>query len=52
MLAFMHLRDLKSFVVQHLRPLLKNGRIAMTDPGSPNSPRQRYLTTQKGRVAK
>lgn len=52
MLAFMHLRDRKSFVVQHLRPLLKNGRIAMTDPGSPNSPRQRYVTTQKGCVAK
>ncbi len=51
MLAFMHLRDRKSFVIQHLRPLLKNGRIAMTDPSSPNSPRQRYVITKKGRVA-
>ncbi len=52
MLVFMHLRDRKSFVAQHLRPLLKNGRIAMINPSMPNSPHQRYIATRKGRAIK
>ncbi len=49
MLDVMRLRDRKSFMAQHLRPLLKDGGLAMTDPSFPNNPRQRYVTTQKGR---
>ncbi len=33
-----------------LNPLIEEGLIAMTDPDSPNSPKQRYRTTAQGRA--
>jgi ATP-dependent DNA helicase RecG len=33
-----------------LNPLIEEGLIAMTDPDSPNSPKQRYRTTAKGQA--
>lgn len=47
MLGFMRLKDRKNFIAQHLKPLLKEGSIAMTDPASPRSPRQRYMSMKK-----
>ncbi len=32
-----------------LRPLLEAGLLEMTAPDSPNSPKQKYRTTRKGR---
>ncbi|MBI4397275.1 MAG: putative DNA binding domain-containing protein [Elusimicrobia bacterium] len=42
----LHHRD--TFTANHLRPLLKKGYLAMTDPQSPRSPKQRYVITEKG----
>ena len=33
-----------------LNPLIEEGLIAMTDPDTPNSPKQRYRTTAKGQA--
>ncbi len=49
MLGFMGLSDRKNFLHKHLRPLLKERLLGMTDPDSPKSPRQRYATTATGR---
>ena len=50
MLAFMGLKDRENFMHEHLHPLLEDGFLVMTDPGSPRSPKQRYVTTEKGRT--
>ena len=49
MMTHLKLSHRPSFRKQYLHPLLENGLLAMTDPDSPNSPRQRYVTTPKGR---
>lgn len=47
MLDFMGLKDRESFMHKHLHPLLKGGALAMTDPDSPQNPKQRYVRTEK-----
>ena len=49
MMTYLKLSHRASFRKQYLHPFLENGLLAMTDPDSPNSPRQRYVTTPKGR---
>jgi ATP-dependent DNA helicase RecG len=49
MLDFLELKNRENFMHKHLNPLIKKGFLALTDPDSPNSPRQRYITTKKGR---
>ncbi|MBU2621661.1 MAG: hypothetical protein KKD92_05020 [Proteobacteria bacterium] len=34
-----------------IEPLMAEGLLEMTEPGSPNSPTQKYRTTEKGRQA-
>ena len=51
MLAFMRLKDRESFMDKHLDPLLEDGSLTMTDPSSPRSPKQRYVTTVEGRTS-
>lgn len=34
----------------YLRPMLKEGLLAMTNPQSPQTPKQKYVTTQKGLI--
>lgn len=48
MLEFLCLRDRENFMDKHLHPLMEAGALAMTDPGSPSSPRQRYVTIKNG----
>lgn len=48
MLDYMELKDRKTFMQKYLRPLLKKGLLMMTDPGSPKSPKQKYMMTLKG----
>ncbi len=45
----LHLKDRKHFRNTVLQPLLKQGLITMTIPGRPNSPKQKYITTAKGK---
>ena len=40
--------DRTKFRKKVLNPLIEEGLIAMTNPDSPNSPKQRYKTTQQG----
>ncbi len=42
------LRNAEHLRRRYLRPLLDEGLLERTDPGSPNSPRQRYRTTALG----
>lgn len=47
----MNLLNLKhdpTFRDNYLNPLLKKGLIELTNPKSPNSPKQKYITTKKG----
>lgn len=46
MLGFLGLKNRVSFMHKRLHPLLAEGALAMTDPGSPRSPRQRYVATE------
>lgn len=48
MLARMVLKDRETFMVNYLHPLLKQKLLAMTDPHSPRSPKQRYVATPAG----
>lgn len=50
-LTFMKLRHRETFLKRFIRPLLYRGLLAMTDPASPNSPKQRYVTTLAGKRA-
>ena len=42
------LKDRVSFLRNYLEPALKNAFIEMTQPDSPNSPTQKYRSTEKG----
>ncbi|MCB4757159.1 MAG: putative DNA binding domain-containing protein [Elusimicrobia bacterium] len=48
-----HMRISHRFTFRHnyLKPLLKKGLLMMTDSQSPSSPRQKYVTTEKGSKA-
>lgn len=47
MLGFLGLKNRVSFMHKHLHPLLSEGVLVMTDPGSPRSPHQRYVSLKK-----
>jgi len=49
MMAHLNLKNRKSFTRLYLRPLLIERTLAMMDPGSPNSPKQKYVTTSAGK---
>jgi ATP-dependent DNA helicase RecG len=42
------LRHRVHFMRKHIHPLLKEGLLTMTVPEAPNSPKQRYIATQRG----
>ena len=46
--ARLKLRDTKHFRRTYLNPLIEQGLLAMTDPEHPNSPMQKYWTTERG----
>ena len=48
MLSYVGLRDRETFMSNYLHPLLREKLLAMTNPESPNSPKQKYVTTSKG----
>ncbi len=48
MLSHMGLKDRETFMGNYLRPLLGDKLLAMTDPDSPQSPKQKYVATAKG----
>jgi ATP-dependent DNA helicase RecG len=48
MMAHLDLSHRETFMANYLRPLLEQGLLAMVDPESPNSPKQKYVTTPKG----
>ena len=48
MMSFLQLKDRKHFRENYLKELLKEKLIAMTDPASPQNPKQKYVTTPKG----
>ncbi len=43
MLLFLKLSDRKHFRKKYLTPLLENGKLKMTIPGKPRSPKQKYV---------
>lgn len=43
------LKDRKYFRVAILNPIIEQGFVALTIPDKPNSPKQRYITTENGR---
>jgi len=45
MLVHMGLKDRETFMDNYLHPLLEDKLIAMTDPDSPQSPKQKYVAT-------
>ncbi|MFH1725693.1 MAG: ATP-binding protein [Elusimicrobiota bacterium] len=47
-MTHMGLRHRETFTATHLRPLLEKGLLAMTNPASPRSPKQRYVATKSG----
>ena len=49
LMAALNLRDRKSFRERYLVPALADGLIEMTRPAAPNTPRQRYRLTDRGR---
>jgi len=48
MMKLLRLKHRRNFIVSYLRPLLQKGLLIMTNPESPTSPKQRYITTKKG----
>lgn len=48
MMAAIGYANKATFRENYLKPLLTAGLIAKTEPGTPSSPKQKYLTTQKG----
>lgn len=46
-LHFMGYKDRSKFRNRYMNPLLKQGKIAMTDPEHPQSSKQRYVTMEK-----
>ena len=49
MMDHMNLRHRETFLVNHLRPLLKKDLLEMTIPDKPRSSKQKYRLTEKGR---
>jgi ATP-dependent DNA helicase RecG len=47
--ALLELRGRRNFRTHYLAPAIDAGLVEMTDPGSPNSPKQRYRLTDLGR---
>lgn len=47
--ALLELRGRRNFRIRYLAPAIEAGLVEMTDPGSLNSPRQRYRLTDLGR---
>ena len=47
--ALLELRGRRNFRTHYLAPAIEAGLVEMTDPGSPNSPKQRYRLTDLGR---
>jgi len=47
-MAFLELNGRRNFIENYLTPALENGWIEMTNPKSPNSPKQKYRLTKKG----
>ena len=48
MLPHMGLKDRGTFMANYLSPLIKEKLLAMTNPGSRRSPKQKYITTSEG----
>ena len=46
--ARLGLKDPRNFRENYLYPMLQRGLVAMTDPEHPNSPQQKYRTTETG----
>ncbi len=49
MMEHMNLRHRETFLVNHLRPILKENLLEMTIPDKPRSSKQKYRLTEKGR---
>jgi len=45
------LKHWKTFQANYLKPLLRQGLLAMTIPEKPTSSKQRYVTTEAGKEA-
>ena len=48
MMKILNRTDRTKFRKKIVSPLLENGLLEMTDPGSPKSPKQQYRTTEQG----
>jgi hypothetical protein len=48
MMAAIGYANKATFRENYLKPSLAAGLIAKTEPGTPGSPKQKYLTTEKG----
>ena len=46
--SFIGIKDRKHFRIEILQPLIENGLLQMTIPDKPNSPIQKYVTTEQG----
>jgi ATP-dependent DNA helicase RecG len=52
LMTALDLRHNANFRDNYLRPAMEAGFVKMTDPNSPNSPKQRYRLTTKRRAMK
>ena len=49
LMGFFDRSNRTKFKKSHIAPLIEAGLLEMTDPGSPNSPKQKYRTSGKGK---
>jgi len=48
LMSLLKVKHRETFIKNYIKPLLKEKLIAMTIPETPNSPKQKYQTTQSG----